>query len=359
MFDAEEAVPDTQSIIRNIINQLRDFDDITAVLDQAIKGLTKLIRADRGVIWLMGRDRDELVAVSEFTQDDQRFFDGARLRSWERMHFLGWFDTRYLYGVHPNDTIAIADTAKDYNLNEAAPTLAALIQEGDVRARLVAKISSRGSCHGIAELQQIGIPRKWTKHEEEAVERVAEVLAVALQHSIELMEMQEGTNELGLLNLISRLLRESNGWQDQETLRVAVKALSNFIGFEYCQLFAYDEGEQLLVPQMSGKEHSENIALAGRRPDWRDSPFAEVFKSGSLKVVGLNSFNDSKIKDPFFGDEIAMIVPLSSRAEKLGVMGFWKRKPGLPSPLRPKDKELAVAVADTIASFRCRTDFLS
>ena len=71
----------------------------------------------------------------------------------------------------------------------------------------------------------------------------------------------------------------------------------------------------------------------------------QVFESGKLKTINLEY---SKRKDAFFGHDPAMIIPLVSEGEKLGVLGVWRRKQGIPM-LRPQDRDLAFTVASNLA----------
>jgi diguanylate cyclase (GGDEF)-like protein len=330
--------PDAQKVIRDIVVQLRISSDLSAILDLAIEELTKLSRADRGLIWQVVDD--QLVVTNEFAQNEHYCFKGANLGAQETTAIVSEFLSRF-----PDDTgtstIAIADTNQDAKLRRMSPTLAALIELGDARARLVAQIRSRGIFHGFVELQQAGSPREWTEQDGAVLQSVSEMLSLVVQQSFDLMRIEQDANEMKLVNEISGIFRESGGQRAQYTIEQAIKLFSDHTGFASAQVFLYSEDEGLLVPQISEKEHSESIPLSQK-----NNPFVKVFESGKLNIINLEY---SKRKDLFFGHDTAMIIPLMSEGEKLGVLGLWKRNQGIPM-LRPQDRELAFTVAGNLAS---------
>lgn len=330
--------PDAQKIIRDIVSQLRISSDLPAILDLATEELTKVSRADRGLIWQVVDD--QLVVTNEFAMNNHECFKGANLGAQETTAIVSEFLSRF-----PDETgtstIAISDTMQDAKLRHMSPTLAALIELGAARARLVAQIRSRGIFHGFIELQQCGNPREWSEQDGSVLQSVSEVLSLVVQQSFDLMRIEQDANEMKLVNEISGIFRESGGQRAQYTIEQAITLFADHTGFTSAQVFLFNEEESVLVPQISAKEHADNIPLVHKH-----NPFMQVFESGKLKTVNLEY---SKRADPIFGHDPAMIIPLMSEGEKLGVLGLWKRKQGSPM-LRPQDRELALTVAGNLAS---------
>ena len=330
--------PDAQRVIKDIVSQLRISSDLPAILDLATEELTKLSRADRGLIWQVVDD--QLVVTNEFAQNGHYCFKGANLGAQETTAIVSEFLSQF-----PDETgagvIGITDTMQDAKLRRMSPTLAALIELGDARARLVAQIRSRGIFHGFIELQQSNAPREWSEQDGDVLLSVSETLSLVVQQSFDLMRIEQDANEMKIVNEISTIFRESGGQRAQYTIEQAITLFAGYSGFNSAQVFLFNEEESVLVPQISEKEHSENIPLAQKQ-----NPFLQVFESGKLKTVNLEF---SKRGDPFFGHDTAMIIPLMSEGEKLGVLGLWKRKQGSPM-LRPQDRDLALTVAGNLAS---------
>ena len=331
--------PDAQKIIRDIVHQLRISSDLPAILQLATEELTKISQADRGLIWQVVDDR--LVVTNEFAQDEHNCFGGANLGAQESTAIVSEFLSRF-----PDETgsgvIGIPDTMDDAKLRRMSPTLAALIELGDVRARLVAQIRCRGMFHGFIELQSCKNPRDWSEQDGSVLQSVSEVLSLVVQQSFDLGRIEQDAGEMKLINEISSIFRESGGQRAQYTIEQSIKLLAEHSGFNCAQLFLAHEIDGVLVPQISEKEHSESIPMAHKH-----NPFLQAFESGKLKTVNLEY---SKKADAFFGHDTAMIIPLMSEGERLGVLGLWRRNIGSPS-LRPQDRELALTVAGNLASF--------
>lgn len=331
--------PDAQKVIRDIVSQLRISSDLPAILQLATEELTKLSRADRGLIWQVVDDR--LVVTNEFAQDGHNCFGGSNLGAQESTAIVSEFLSRF-----PDETgsgvIGIPDTLEDAKLRRMSPTLAALIELGDARARLVAQIRCRGMFHGFIELQQCKNPRDWSEQDGSVLQSVSEVLSLVVQQSFDLGRIEQDAGEMKLINEISSIFRESGGQRAQYTIEQSIKLLAEHAGFNSAQIFLFNEIDQMLIPQIPEKEHAEPIPLAHKH-----NPFLQAFENGKLKTVNLEY---SKRADPFFKHETAMIIPLMSEGERLGVLGLWRRNQGSPM-LRPQDRELALTVAGNLASF--------
>lgn len=330
--------PDAQRIIRDIVSQLRISSDLPAILQLATEDATKLIRADRGLIWQIVDD--ELVVTNEFAMNGHNCFGDRRLGAQESTAIVSEFISRF-----PDESgsgvVAIPDTLKDTKLRRMSPTLGDLIELGDVKARLVAQIRCRGLIHGFIELQERSV-RDWSEQDAAVLQSVSEILSLVVQQSFDLAKIEADASEMKLINEISSIFRESRGQHAQHTLEESVKRFADYTGFSRAQVFLWKEEERILAPQISEKEHSEPISLSQKK-----NPFIQVFDSGKLKVVNLEY---SKRGDPFFKQDQAFIIPLLSEGDKLGVLALWKRKEGSPM-LRPQDRDLALTVAGSLASF--------
>ncbi|MBX9687042.1 MAG: GAF domain-containing protein, partial [Candidatus Obscuribacterales bacterium] len=283
---------------------------------------------------------DQLVVINEFAQNGHNCFSGANLGAQETTAIVSEFLSRFPDEAG-NGVIAIPDTMQDSKLRRMSPTLAALIELGDARARLVAQIRSRGIFHGFIELQQSRTTRDWSEQDGAVLQSVSEVLSLVVQQSFDLMRIEQDANEMKIVNEISRIFRESGGQRTQYTTEQAVNLFADHTGFMSAQVFLYEEEEYVLAPQIASKEHAENIPL-----NQKHNPFMQVFESGKLKIINQEY---SKRGDSVFAHDTAMIIPLMSEGEKLGVLGLWKRKHGSPM-LRPQDRELALTVAGNLAS---------
>ncbi len=331
--------PDAQRIIRDTVSQLRISGDLPAILQMATEELTNLSNADRGLIWQVVDD--QLVVTNEFAANGHYCFSDANLGAQETTAIVSEFLSRF-----PDESgsgvIAIPDTLQDSKLRRMSPTLAALIELGDARARLVAQIRSRGIFHGFIELQQSRNPREWSEQDGAVLQSVSEVLSLVVQQSFDLMRIEQEANEMKLVNEISGIFRESGGQRAQYTIEQSVNLFADHTGFTSAQVFLFSEEDSVLHPQISEKEHSEKIPLQQKQ-----NPFIQVFESAKLKTINQEY---SKRGDAVFGHDTAMIIPLMSEGERLGVLGLWKRKQGSPM-LRPQDRELALTVAGNLASF--------
>lgn len=330
--------PDAQRVIRDIVSEMRISSDLQSILQLAIEDSTKMIRANRGLIWQIVDD--ELVVTNEFATNGHNCFDDRRLGEQESRAIVGEFISRF-----PDESgsgvIAIPDTHQDTKLRRISPTLGDLIELGDVRARLVAQIRCRGLIHGFIELQERSV-RDWSEQDAAVLQSVSEIVSLVVQQSIDLAKIEADANEMKLINEISSIFRESRGQHEQHTLEESVKFFADHTGFSHSQVFLLKEEDNALVPQVPETEHSQKISLAQKQ-----NPFIQVFDSGKLKVVNLEY---SKRGDRFFGHDPALIIPLLSEGDKLGVLGFWKRQENA-AMLRPQDRELALTVAGNLASF--------
>jgi diguanylate cyclase (GGDEF)-like protein len=330
--------PDAQRIIRDIVGQLRHSSDLSSILQLAIEQLTGVLNADRGLIWqVIG---DQLTVTNEHAPNGHTCFVGTNLGAQEStaivLEFLSRFPDESGAGV-----IAIPDTMQDAKLHKMSPTLASLIELGEVRARLVAQLRCRGIFSGFLELQQCKGARQWSDEDAAVLQCVAEVLSFVVQQAFDLSRIETDAQEMKLINEISLLFRESKGQRSKDTLARSVKLVAEHMGFIHSQIYLYNEEEFVLVSQITEGEHSTRMELSAK-----DNPFVSVFESGRGKVINAEY---TRKGDPFFQHDTALIVPLISEGERLGVMGLWERHSGSPH-FRAQDRELAITIAGNLAS---------
>lgn len=329
--------PAAQSIISDIIGQLRHSNDLSSILQFAIETLTTVVGAERGLIWqVVG---DQLAVTNEFAMSGHTCFAGNQLGSQEStaivLEFLSRFPDESGAGV-----ISIPDTSQDTNLHKMSPTLSSLIELGDVRARLMVQLRSRGIFSGFLELQQCGKIRDWSRQDAVILQCVAEMLSVVVQQSFDQSKIEMDAKEMKLINEIASLFRESRGQTSQESLVKSVTLVAEHMGFTHSQIYLYSHEEKELVPQIQDGNNSA-VPLTTK-----EDPFVAVFDSGRGKIVNAEF---TRKGDPFFGHDMALVLPLVSEGERLGVVGLWQRLPNKPQ-FRPQDRELGLTIAGHLSN---------
>lgn len=326
-----------QAIISDIIGQLRHSSDLTSILQYAIETLTQVVQAERGLIWqVVG---DQLAVTNEFATSGHTCFVGNQLGSQEStaivLEFLSRFPDESGAGV-----ISIPDTSHDTNLHKMSPTLSSLIELGEVRGRLMVQLRSRGIFSGFLELQQCSGPREWSRHDAVILQSVAEMLSVVVQQSFDQSKIEMDAREMKLINEIASLFRDSRGQSTEESLVKSVMLVAEHMGFTHSQIYLYDPEENVLKAQIKGGGHS----LVDMNN--KDNPFVAVFESGRGKIVNAEF---TRKGDKFFGHDMALVLPLISEGERLGVIGLWQRLPNKPQ-FRPQDRELGLTIAGHLSN---------
>jgi diguanylate cyclase (GGDEF)-like protein len=113
------------------------------------------------------------------------------------------------------------------------------------------------------------------------------------------------------------------------------------MSFVHAQLYLYNPELNELVPQISNGENL-NVPLSNN-----DNPFVSVFKSGPGKVINMEE--SPRKADPYFKHETALILPLISEGERLGVIGLWQRQ-SKQTPFRAQDRELGLTIAGHLSN---------
>ncbi len=336
--DAKNLIPPAaQAIISDIIGQLRHSSDLQSILQYAIEVLTKDLKADRGLIWkVVG---DQLGVTNEYSITGHTCFVENQLNPQESMSIVYEFLSRF-----PDESgagvISIPDTAQDTDLHKTSRTLSSLLELGDVRGRLMVQLRSRGIFSGFLELQQCGKPREWTTEDAVVLQKVAEMLSVVVQQSFDQSKIEMDAQEMKLINEIASLFRDSKGQTSRDSLVKSVLLVADHMGFIYSQIYLFSQDDGVLEPQIRADEEG-SVELENK-----ENPFVAVFESGRGKVVNMEY---SRKGDPFFGHDMALVLPLISEGTRLGVIGLWQRQPKRPQ-FRPQDRELGLTIAGHLSN---------
>lgn len=336
--DARNVMPPAaQAIISDIIGQLRHSNDLGSILQYAIEVLATELKADRGLIWkVVG---DQLAVTNEFSSSGHTCFVDNQLNSQESMsivlEFLGRFPDESGAGV-----ICVPDTAQDTDLHKMSRTLSSLLELGDVRGRIMVQLRSRGIFSGFLELQQCGTPRDWSTEDAVVLQKVAEMLSVVVQQSFDQSKIEMDAQEMKLINEIGSLFRDSKGEGSRDSLVRSVMLVADHMGFIHSQIYLFNQEAGVLEPQIRAEEE-RSVELSSK-----DNPFVAVFESGRGKVVNMEY---SRKGDPFFGHDMALVLPLTSEGARLGVIGLWQRQPKRPQ-FRPQDRELGLTIAGHLSN---------
>lgn len=332
-----ESATAAQSIISDIIGRLRHSSDLSSILQFAIENLTNATQAERGLIWqIVG---DQLAVTNEFAISGRTPFVGNLLPSQESTAILLEFLSRF-----PDDSgagvISIPDTSQDTNLHKMSPMLSTLIELGDVKARLMVQLRSRGRFSGFLELQQSSSLRNWSTQDALTLQMVAEMLSFVVQQSFDQSKIEMDAREMKLINEIAGLFRESRGRTSQESLVKSVMLVAEHMGFVNSQIYLFNQEAGLLLPQIQNGG-SQPLALSDK-----DNPFVIAFDNGRGKVINMEY---TKRGDSFFGHDVALVLPLVSEGERLGVVGLWQRQTDK-SPFRAQDRELGLTIAGHLSN---------
>jgi len=329
--------PSAQSIISEIIGQLRHSSDLNSILQYAIETLTTILGADRGLMWkVVG---DQLAVTNEYSIGGNTCFVDNQLNSQESMSIVLEFLSRF-----PDESgagvISIPDTAQDTDLHKMSRTLSSLLELGDVRGRLMVQLRSRGIFSGFLELQQCGRPREWSTEDAVVLQKVAEMLSVVVQQSFDQSKIEMDAQEMKLINEIASLFRDSKGESSRDSLVKSVMLVADHMGFIHSQIYLFNQDLNLLEPQIRESEEG-SMDLSNK-----ENPFVAVFESGRGKVVNMEY---SRKGDPFFGHDMALVLPLVSEGHRMGVIGLWQRQPKRPQ-FRPQDRELGLTIAGHLSN---------
>ncbi len=337
----EEFPVDAQRIIREIMRRLRHSSDHQSILQYAIEELTKVAGADRGLVWQ--QIGDQLMVTNEYSHNESTPFVGTKLGSGESEKVISEFLVKFT--DEQGGVIAIPEMTQEarHRLHKTAPTLYNLMVElADVGARVVAQLRCIGRFHGFLELQQSS-KRDWKESDATLLQTVAETLSIVTQQAYDLEMREMDASEMKLINMISDMFRESKGQRFKDTLSRSVKLVAEHIGFVNAQVYLLNVDERQLIPQIVSAEHGQPVSL-----DFDRNPFVQVCNTRKPRTI---SFELTGKRDPVFDQETALIVPLESEGETMGVVGFWKHAATSPRRFRPGDEpKLAQTVCNNLAS---------
>jgi len=116
--------------------------------------------------------------------------------------------------------------------------------------------------------------------------------------------------------------------------------VAEHMGFVHSQIYLFNPDEGELIPQIQNGA-GDPVSLT-----MKDNPFVSVFESGRGKVINMEF---SRKGDPFFSHDMALVLPLVSEGERLGVFGLWQRQANRPQ-FRPQDRELGLTIAGHLSN---------
>lgn len=327
-----------QAIIHSVIGQLRHSNNLSSIIQSALEAVTKLIGADRGIVWqVVG---DHLETTNEYSLDGHICFLNNRLGANQSTAIVLEFLSQFPPGHEGGLAISVSDTQRETKLHEVSPMLRSLIELGNVRSRLMVQLRSRGIFSGIVEMQQCGKSRVWTNEESLLLQRFADVLSIVVQQDFDRSKIERDARSMKLISDIADLARNPESATSQETLLKSMSLLAEHMGFVHSQIYLFNKQGNILKPQLEDGGSTDPIELTKT-----DDPFVRAFSSGNGLAINAEY---TKAGDPRFGHAIALITPLTFRSERLGVMGVWEKQTDQPS-LHPQDRELALAVGTLVA----------
>lgn len=335
-----------QEIIRSIFSKMRLTANVSDVLDLALEELVHAIMADRGIIWQV--IDDHFVVTNEYSKgyskDDEKCYLNRPLGAEESAEVFQEFLNRF-----PHDTgagiISVPDIFQDAHWYKRAPMLASLIELGGVKSRLLAQLRCGNTILGFIELQQCREKRNWNNRDSQLLQSVSELLSVLVQQSFNQDKIRRSADSLNVLNQIARLFEESKGLNIKmnETVEKSVGLIKAYFQFEHAQLYLMDQRKGLLLPQIAGQPGAEEPIKVTDR----DNHYVSVFNSGDVRFISYSQFYK---RDPIFGVETALLVPVISEGQKLGVLSVWKKLPGAKKEIQIADRDIAQTIASQLSS---------
>jgi hypothetical protein len=280
---------------------------------------------------------DHLVCTNEFAVNGHTCFAGNQLGAQEStaivLEFLSRFPDESGSGV-----VSVPDIDKGTHLHKKSPMLSSLIELADVHASLLGQLRSRGIFCGFVELQQCR-RRDWDRLDAQILQAVAGMFAVVVQRSLDQSKIEAEAREMKLICEITNLFRDTNGSSTTESVARSAKLFAEHAGFSHAQIYLYDPDKNLLTAQIrNGDDSSVEMSM-------KDNPFATVFESGRGKIVNAEF---TRKEDSFFKHDMALLLPLTSQRERLGVIAWWQRLPNKPQFV-PRDKELGLTISTITA----------
>ena len=125
----------------------------------------------------------------------------------------------------------------------------------------------------------------------------------------------------------------------QELVTTVSGLMAEHLGFNHRQVYLFNAEANVLRPQIENGDNSLlDLAID-------DNPFATAFKSGHGQVLNATAASND---DGFFRHDMALVLPLVSQGEHLGVAAWWERRGNKPQ-FALSDKELGTTVATTLA----------
>lgn len=180
-----------ERLLNQVTSQIRQSMELPEILQTTVEQVRQMLQVDRVVIYQLqapdtvnsgsdsisrityeARANDTLPSLLNVVAEEHCFSKGTDYRK------------RYQKGY----TLAIADTQARYALS---PCLQKMLQEAQVRAKLVVPIIVQDNLWGLLIAHQCAAPRRWQAHEQAFMQRIGEHLAIALYQASLYTELQQ------------------------------------------------------------------------------------------------------------------------------------------------------------------------
>jgi hypothetical protein len=231
-------------------------------------------------------------------------------------------------------------------MHNLCPTLASLLELGDVRSRLLGQLRSRGIFSGFVEIQKCGKTAKWSEAECQEFEEVLAALSVVVQQTSDVSTIEAAMRDLRLIHEVGGILSDT---KDSRTAwKEAASLIASHMGFKHAQIYLLEERDSVdvLAPQIEN-ERNEILMLTDT-----ENPFVESFFSRVGKIYN-SPYERKPTEVPFFGHEMAFVTPFKADGQQLGVFGLWQRPPES-AEFRPQHRELGLSLAQVLALYAHR-----
>jgi GAF domain-containing protein len=327
-------------ILDKAVTRLRGTTPLRSVLDSAIADLTLVCEADRGLIWEIRGD--QLCVTHEYSRHGEPRFNNVQLGAQESSTIVYDFLSRY-----PDEEDASAIDTQDVALEELGqktPELSSFLKLAEVHSRALGQLRSRGTFNGFIELQRCGeTGEEWSDLTQSVLQRVTGYLSIVIAQAHQLARIERDSKQMRIMHQIAGLFAGANG-SLKTPLAKSVQLIAKHLGFESSQVFLYSERFNALLPQSqtvnSQKANSEPLSLDGP-----ENSFTAVYMSRKRKLINTLRRQTNQC----FGEEQAVVLPLVCGDFCFGVIGFWKREPGL-QVFGPHEREFALTMAEQLAA---------
>jgi GAF domain-containing protein len=322
-------------ILDKAVARLRGTTSLRSVLDSAIADLTLVCEADRGLIWEIRGD--QLCVTHEFSRHGEPRFQNVQLGAQESSGIIFDFLSRF-----PDEkdasTIDVQDVALEA-LGQKTPELSSFLKLAEVHSRALSQLRSRGMFNGFIELQRCGDEGgDWSDLTQAILQRVTGYLSIVIAQAHQLAQIERDAKQIRIMHQVAGFFSSANV-SLKAPLAKSVQLVAKQLGFESAQIFLYSERFNALLPQAQ-LANSEPLSLDGP-----ENSFTAVYMTRKRKLINTLRRQTNQC----FGEEQAVVLPLVCGDYCFGVMGLWKRQPGL-QVFEPHEREFALTMAEQLAA---------